>query len=91
MGLKKNIVYSAVLQGANYIFQFITFPYASRVLGPDGIGLYNYATSIVQYFMLFAAMGILNLGTREIAKCTSQQQLNLTFSKLLVTNILISL
>lgn len=91
MSLKKNIVYSAVLQGANYIFQFITFPYASRVLGPDGIGIYNYTTNIVQYFMLFAAMGVINLGTREIAKCTSQQQIDLTFSKILVTNILISI
>ena len=86
MGLKSNIVYSAILTTANYLFQFITFPYVSRILGPSGIGTYNFAYSIVQYFMMFAAMGVINLGTREIAKCTSQKQRDEVFTKILITN-----
>ena len=90
MSLKKNILYSAILQSANYIFQFVTFPYATRVLEPDGIGLYNYATSIVHYFMLFSAMGVINLGTREIAKCQNQEQRDTIFSNILFTNGIIT-
>lgn len=86
MGLKQNVLYSAILTSANYIFQFITYPYVARVLAPDGIGLYNYVNSIVQFFMLFSAMGVINLGTRQIAKCSNRTQLDETFSKILAVN-----
>lgn len=86
MGLKKNVIYSSVLNVANYIFQFITFPYVSRVLGPDGIGIYHFVTTIVQYFMMIVYLGVIYLGTREIAKCGSEAERNQVFSKILLTN-----
>lgn len=49
------------------ITPFITTPYLSRVLGPDGIGLYSYTTSIVSYFILLASMGVSDYAQREIA------------------------
>ena len=89
MGLKKNVIYSSVLNIANYIFQFITFPYVSRVLGPYGIGIYQFVTTIVQYFMMIVYLGAIYLGTREIAKCRSVAERNQVFSKILLTNIII--
>ena len=67
MGVKKNVLYSTFLTGANYIFPLITYPYISRVLGPENIGENEFALRIVGYFLLFASLGIATVGTREIA------------------------
>lgn len=50
------------------IIPFITTPYVSRVLGADGVGIYSYTSSIIAYFTLFAALGTVSYGTREIAQ-----------------------
>ena len=46
------------------ITPFITAPYLSRVLGPDGVGSVSYAESVVSYFCLFATLGITLYGQR---------------------------
>lgn len=89
MGVKKNILYSTFLTGANYIFPLITYPYISRVLGPSSIGENEFALRIVGYFLLFASLGIATVGTREIAKCKlSHEERSRTFSSILVLNII---
>lgn len=50
MGLKKNVLYSGFLTSSLYVFQFITYPYVSRVLGVSGVGICNFAQTIVHYF-----------------------------------------
>jgi O-antigen/teichoic acid export membrane protein len=45
----------------------ITVPYISRVLGPEGIGLYSYSYSITQYFIIIGSIGLTMYGTRQIA------------------------
>ena len=87
MGLKKNVLYSGFLTTSLYIFQFITYPYVARVLGVTNIGICNYVQSIVNYFNLFAMLGISILGVREIAKSKDDPKtLNETFSKLFILN-----
>ncbi|WP_282629575.1 flippase [Empedobacter sedimenti] len=46
----------------------IIFPYINRVLGVQNIGKYEYANSIITYFLLFSALGIPMYGIRAIAK-----------------------
>lgn len=88
MGLKKNILYSGFLTTSLYIFQFITYPYVARVLGVTNIGICNFVQSIVQYFSLFATLGISTLGVREIAKCNGdKEKRNNTFSQLFTLNL----
>lgn len=43
------------------------FPYVSRVLGVEYVGLVNFVDNTVNYFLLFATMGMSILGIREIA------------------------
>ena len=38
----------------NILFPLITFPYVSRKLAVDGIGIYNFSNSVVNYFLLIA-------------------------------------
>lgn len=87
--MKKNILYSTFLTGANYIFPLITFPYISRVLGADILGQYEFAIRIVGYFLLFASMGIATVGTREIAKCgDDRKKRSEVFSSILTLNLI---
>lgn len=53
---------------AGMIFPLITFPYTSRILGPEGTGKVNFAFSLVAYFVLLASMGIPLYGIREVAR-----------------------
>ena len=66
--IKLNATMNMVKIIASMIFPLITFPYTSRILGPEGIGKTNFAFSLVGYFMLLAAVGIPMYGIREVAK-----------------------
>lgn len=66
--IKKNFILSTAYQILLMITPFITAPYISRVLGPDGVGIYSYTFSIQTYFALFAALGVESYGAREIAR-----------------------
>lgn len=62
--LKINFIFSTIFQIFTMITPFITAPYVSRVLGPDGIGIQSYTGSIQSYFLLFAALGTASYGNR---------------------------
>lgn len=66
--LKKNIALNFIKTFMSLVFPLITFPYASRVLQPEGLGKVNFAQSIVSYFAMIAALGIGTYGIREAAK-----------------------
>ena len=54
------------IKGAlSVLFPVITFPYLSKVLGVNNIGLYNFANSIISYFILLAGLGISTYAMRE--------------------------
>lgn len=66
--MAKNYFYNLLLTIANLLFPLISFPYVSRVLGPDGIGKVQFAFSFAQYFAMIAGFGIPIYGMREIAR-----------------------
>lgn len=63
----KNYLYNLSYQLLIIILPLITTPYVSRVLGAKGVGTFGYTNSIVQYFILFGAIGLNLYGQREIA------------------------
>lgn len=67
--LKKNLGYQTIYQVLNTCIPLITSPYLSRVLGAEKQGVFSYTQSIVNYFTLFAMLGVVNYGTRTIADC----------------------
>lgn len=85
--IKKNFLYSSILTTANYLFPMLTYPYVSRILGVDRIGLCNFADSIISYFLLLSMLGIGTVGIREIAKNkNNKEQLNKVYSSLVGLN-----
>ncbi len=66
--LKKNIALSTMYQILLVVLPFITAPYVSRVIGPEGSGINSYTNSIQTYFSMFAALGTASYGAREISR-----------------------
>lgn len=66
--VKFNFLYSIIYQILLICVPLITTPYLSKVFGTYGIGVYSYSYSIVNYFCLFALLGINNYGSRSIAR-----------------------
>lgn len=90
--IKKNFAYKSALTLSSYIMAFVTFPYVSRVLGVERIGLVNFVDNTIMYFQLFAMMGINMLGVREIAAVKEDRdKRNTVFSNLLGLNLLFTI
>lgn len=90
--IKKNFAYKSALTFSTYLMNFITFPYVSRVLGVEGIGLVNFVDNTVNYFLLFATMGVGLLGVREIATVKEdKKRRDQVYSNVLALNLLFTL
>lgn len=91
MSVKKNLVYNILYQVLILIIPLITTPYISRVIGPEGIGIHSYTYSIVNYFVLFAMLGINNHGNRSIAMVKdNKEELSKTFVSIYSLQIIMS-
>lgn len=84
----KNIASLGVLQIANFVFPLITIPYVSRIIGPNGYGVINYAVAFIAYFTLLIGYGFDLTATRAIARNpNSHRNLNSTFSNVTTARI----
>ncbi|UNM89970.1 polysaccharide biosynthesis C-terminal domain-containing protein [Vagococcus sp. CY52-2] len=83
-----NIIYQGLYQLTLIILPIITIPIVSHALGAEGLGIYNYVSSIVSYFILFAGLGLANYGIREIAIVKDNKyKLSMKFWELEIFNI----
>lgn len=90
--LKKNIALNVTKTLFSLIFPLITFPYASRILLPDGIGKVNFARAVIEYFVLIATLGISVYGIREAAKVRDDKvRLSKITKELFIINIVSTL
>lgn len=87
--VKLNVVMNFILTLSNFIFPLITFPYVSRVLGVEGVGTINFATSIVAYFSMVGMLGIPTYGIRACAKVRDDKdRLSKTVLEIMILNII---
>lgn len=66
--VKKNIILNGINTVTGILFPVITFPYAARILLPDGIGAVNFLNSIISYIVLLTSLGIPLYAVKEVAK-----------------------
>ncbi len=79
--LKKNAVFNFIKSFMNIVFPIISFPYASRILLPEGIGKVNFANSIIEYFTMIAVLGVNTYAAREAAKIRDDKEQLSKFTK----------
>ena len=58
-----------IVQLLGIVLPVITTPYVTRVLGNENLGVFSYAQSILNYFVLFGCIGLNTYSQREIAAC----------------------
>lgn len=96
MAKEKSLAYNMLLNGllkvSSYIFPLVAFPYASRVLLPEGVGRVSFATSFITYFAMLAQMGIPTYGIQACAKVRDNKtELSRTAHELFLINIFMAL
>ena len=64
----KNYLYNVAYKVFALIVPLLTAPYLARVIGADGIGAYSYTHSIAYIFTIIAKLGVVNYGSRCIAR-----------------------
>ena len=88
---KFNFIMNAILTASAFIFPLITYPYVSRVLGPDNIGKVSFATSVVYYFSMFAQLGIPTYGISACARVRDdKEKLSRTVQEIMIINLIMT-
>ena len=89
--LKKNFFYNLFYKIVTLVTPLITAPYVSRVLKPSGVGEYSYTFSIAHLFLIFAALGVAEYGSRSIARVKDDaKEKNIVFSEILTMQLALS-
>lgn len=85
-----NILSLFSLQGINYFLPIITFPYLTRVLGPNNYGLIAFAMAFISYFQILTNYGFNLSATREIAiNRHDPKKISRIFSAVMLTEFLL--
>lgn len=89
--IRLNALLNIILTLSNIIFPLITFPYVSRILNPEGIGVVSFFSSIGNYGVLVASLGISTYGIRAVASIREDKnKLSRIVQELAVINIIMS-
>ncbi len=73
--VKTNLIFQLFYRVLTVITPLITTPILSRSLGSEKLGVYSASLAFVNYFMLFAMLGIENYGNRSIAAVQGDKKL----------------
>lgn len=91
MGVRKNFAYNLVLTFFNFLFPLITYPYVTRVLGAENIGICNFVDNLINYALILSTLGISVYGVREIARQgNDREKCAEVFSSLFSINCILS-
>jgi O-antigen/teichoic acid export membrane protein len=66
--VKINFTLNLINTFVGLLYPIVTFPYISRILMPEGLGLIQFLQSVISYFAMFAAIGIPLYAVKEVAK-----------------------
>lgn len=90
--VKVNYILNLTNTVTQLLFPLITFPYAARVMQPDGIGQVNFFNSIISYIALFVALGIPLYAVREIAMVRDDcKKMNIVTAEIFILNSILML
>ena len=85
--IQYNFIMNIILKMSAFVFPLISFPYVSRVLKASGNGKIAFAAAVVNYFSLFASLGIPSYGVKACAQVRdNKEKLSTTVQELLLIN-----
>lgn len=86
--VKTNFAYTLINTLSGLLFPLITFPYVSRIILPEGIGLVSFYNSVIGYVILLTNLGIPVYGIKEISRVRDNPyELNKTAKEILILNL----
>lgn len=90
--VKTNYIFNFINSITQVLLPLITFPYASRILLPDGIGHVNSFISIINVVILCTSLGIPLYAVKEVSRLRNNiRQLNLITIEILSLHSLLTL
>lgn len=89
--IKKNFGFQLAYRILNVVTPLITSPIVSRALGAEKLGVYSATHAMVNYFMIFALLGIEKYGQRTIAAAQTKEEKQQTFWEIYTVQFLASL
>lgn len=85
--VRYNFLMNFFLTASQFLFPLITFPYISRVLQAAGTGRISFVSSVANYFLMLASLGIPTYGVRACAQVRNDRdQLSKTAQEILFIN-----
>jgi len=67
--IKRNYILNLLHQIFLITVPLVVTPYVAHILGPEGLGKFSFAYTLVSYFVIVLSLGFNYYGQREIAKC----------------------
>lgn len=90
--IKKNAILNITYNIVNIIFPLITFPYVSRILKAENLGSVTFFSSIANYAIMLASLGVSTYGIRAVSRVRDdKKELSQTAYELFVINSISSL
>ena len=89
--LLSNFKYVLMNQVLLMLMPFITAPHIARTLGPNGIGVNAYISSVVNLFALFSVLSIPVYGIRQIAQCENKKDRSKVFFSIYFIQLIMSI
>lgn len=91
----KNYIYNILYQLVKIVLPLVVVPYTMHHVGESALGIYSFAGSIMNWFILFGILGVNTYGNRQIAKVRDNKEaLNTNFFEIFymqVCNMLIAM
>ena len=86
--IRYNFIMNAALNLSAVLTPFLTYPYATRVLGAESYGKAIFASYVANWLMMFAQLGIPTFGLRACAACRDDEaKLKRTVRGLITLNL----
>ena len=73
-GVRRSLFAMLTWQIGNYLVPLATFPYLTRVLGPEQFGVLGYATAIAVYGTVFTEWGFNLSGPKAVVELRGEPQ-----------------
>lgn len=86
--LTQNVTALLLLKGADYLLNFLMFPFLLRMIGPSAFGAIIFMQSIVQYFVIVTDYGFNMTAPRDIARAENEREIGKIFVNVMSAKII---